>query len=113
MVVTGRVAPDQVAQVSAVLDDALELQVRRLVVDLTHSSGGAPLLPLLARSRAALVARGSALHLVGVALPDLLTALIAAPIEDVFPIYDVVRTKRRPVVADSGRGRSVRRRPAW
>ena len=46
---------------------------------------------LLARARAELADHGGTLRLVGVALPEFLAALTAAPLDEVFLVYDTVR----------------------
>ena len=65
--------------------------VDELVVDLTHAWDSAALLTVLARTRADLAERGGSLRLVGVALPEFLAALTAAPLDEVFLVYDAVR----------------------
>ena len=69
----------------------LAVGVDELVVDLTHAWDSAALLTVLARTRADLAERGGTLRLVGVALPEFLAALTAAPLDEVFLVYDAVR----------------------
>jgi hypothetical protein len=114
--VTGRVDPAKIAEVGATVRGLIAVGVTELVVDLTHSWDGAALLTVLAHGRAELAGRGGTLRLDGVALPEFLAALVAAPLDEVFLVYDAVRRNgddmriRRHGARVDG---SVRRRTDW
>jgi hypothetical protein len=103
VVVTGRVDRAKTTEVSGTVRGLLAVGVDELVVDLTHAWDSAALLTVLARTRAELAAHGGTLWLVGVALPEFLVALNAAPLDEVFLVYDAVRR------ADDPRTTSVQR----
>jgi hypothetical protein len=114
--VTGQVDHAKVTDVSGTVRGLIAVGVTDLVVDLTRSWDGAALLPVLARRHADLADRGGTLRLVGVALPEFLAALAAAPLDEVFLVYEAVRRnsddsrsrRQRPRAAGS-----VRRRTDW
>lgn len=109
--VTGRVDRSRTREVSGTVRGLLAVGVDDLIVDLTHAWDGAALLTVLARTRADLADRGGTLRLVGVALPEFLAALIEAPLDEVFLIYDALHRN-----ADERRARStssVGRRSDW
>jgi hypothetical protein len=110
--VTGRVDHDKVTEVTGTVRGLIGVGVSELVVDLTHAWDGARLLTVLARTRADLADHGGTLRLVGVALPEFLAALTAAPLEEVFLVYDAVRqnSDRTRSTEDT---RSVQRRIDW
>ncbi len=93
--VVGRVDRDKITEVSGAVRGLVAVGVRELVVDLSGSWDGTGLLPVLARTRAALAERGGTLRLVGLALPEYLAALRTAPLDEVFLIYDAVRPSPR------------------
>lgn len=108
--VSGRVDPPLVDHAADTIAGLLAVDVAELRVDLTDSYNGAELLPLLARVRADLVPRGGTLRLLGIALPEYLAALATAPLDQVFLIYEAVRTpcvqvrpSRRPDAPDRER----------
>ncbi len=98
--VTGQVDRAKIGEVSGTVRGLLAVGVSELVVDLTHAWDSAALLTVLARTRAELADHGGTLRLVGVALPEFLAALNAAPLDEVFLVYDAVRRS-----ADDGPGR--------
>ncbi|WP_433037821.1 hypothetical protein [Actinomycetospora sp. CA-053990] len=110
MTVTGRVDRAKVTEVSGIVRGLVAVGVRVLTVDLTASWDGAVLLPVLARARAELAHDGGSLHVVGVALPEFLAALSDAPLDEVFLVYDTVRSEVAP---ETRRTSSVRRRTDW
>ena len=89
--VTGRVDRAKITEVSGTVRGLVAVGVTEVIVDLTHSWDGAALLTVLARTRADLADHGGTLRLVGVALPEFLAALTAAPLDEVFLVYDAVR----------------------
>ena len=91
LAVTGQVDRAKITEVSGTVRGLLAVGVDELVVDLTHAWDSAALLTVLARTRADLAERGGTLRLVGVALPEFLAALTAAPLDEVFLVYDAVR----------------------
>jgi hypothetical protein len=91
VVVTGQVDRSKITEVSGTVRGLLAVGVNDLVVDLTHAWDSAALLSVLARTRAELADQGGTLRLVGVALPEFLGALTAAPLDEVFLVYDAVR----------------------
>ena len=91
LAVTGQVDRAKTTEVSGTVRGLLAVGVDELVVDLTHAWDSAALLTVLARTRADLAERGGTLRLVGVALPEFLAALTAAPLDEVFLVYDAVR----------------------
>ena len=104
VVVSGRVDPPTIAEVTGAISDLVADGVPELTVDLGGSWDGARLLSILAETRHALTERGGTLHLVGVALPEFLAALRGAPLDEVFLVYDAVRQDPR-----RGVGRQSRR----
>jgi hypothetical protein len=108
--VTGRVDRAMVTEVSGTVRGLIAVGVRALVVDLTASWDGAALLPVLARTRAELADDGSSLRVVGVALPEFLAALTEAPLDEVFLVYDTVRSEVAPEERATS---SLRRRTDW
>lgn len=117
VIVTGVVDRVKVTEVSGTIWSLVASGATEVVVDLSHAYDGAALLSVLARTRADLVEHGGSLWLVGVAVPELLSALIAAPLDEVFLVYDAVRRDRESARADRSRTRadvgSVRRRSDW
>ncbi|MFC5061875.1 hypothetical protein [Actinomycetospora atypica] len=116
VVVTGVVDRARATEVSGALRGLVAGRAAEVVVDLTHACDGAALLPALARTRADLVERGGALWLAGVAVPEFLAALVAAPLEEVFLVYDAVSRDAEGTRRASGRGGaagSARRRTDW
>lgn len=116
--VTGVVDRAKVTEVSGTIRGLVAGGATEVVVDLTHATDGAALLTVLARTRAALAEQGGTLWLVGVAVPEFLAALIAAPLEEVFLVYDAVRREAEATGVDRARSRgtipgSVRRRTDW
>ncbi|WP_433784719.1 STAS domain-containing protein [Actinomycetospora sp. CA-101289] len=112
--VTGQVDRAKTGEVSGTVRGLLAVGVSELVVDLTHAWDSAALLTVLARTRAELADHGGSLRLVGVALPEFLAALNAAPLDEVFLVYDAVR--RRADDDPHARERpttSVQRRTDW
>ena len=115
--VTGQVDRVKIIEVSGTVRGLLAVGVSELVVDLTHAWDSAALLTVLARARAELADNGGTLRLVGVALPEFLAALTAAPLDEVFLVYDAVRG----YASDDGASpppeqrptSSVQRRVAW
>jgi hypothetical protein len=117
-VLTGRVDQDRVTEVSSTVRGLIAVGVSELVVDLTHAWDGAALLTVLAGTRADLADHGGTLQLVGVALPEFLAALTAAPLGEVFLVYDAVRqssdrTRSTKDTEDTEDARSVQRRIDW
>lgn len=110
VVVTGRVDRAKVTEVSGTVRGLAAVGVRVLTVDLTASWDSAALLPVLARVRAELADDGGFLRVVGVAVPELLAALSDAPLDEVFLVYDTVRTE---VSSEARQASSVRRRTDW
>ena len=108
--VTGQVDRAKLTEVSGTVRGLVAVGVRVLTVDLTASWDGAALLPVLARARAELADDGGSLHVVGVAVPEFLAALSEAPLEEVFLVYDTVRSEVSP---EARRTSSVRRRTDW
>jgi hypothetical protein len=90
--VVGRVDREKSTEVSGAIRGLVAVGVGELVVDLSGSWDGAGLLPVLARARAALAEQGGTLRLLGVALPEFLAALRTAPLDEVFLIYDTLRS---------------------
>ncbi len=112
--VTGRVTDERVSEVADTVRGLIAVGVDELVIDLTRSWDGAGLLPVLARARAELAERGSSLYLAGVAVPEFLAALQAAPLDEVFLVYDAVRhTSRTTSHVRSALTSSVQRRVEW
>ena len=111
LTVTGQVDRAKITEVSGTVRGLLAVGVDELVVDLTHAWDSAALLSVLARTRAHLAERGGTLRLVGVALPEFLAALTAAPLDEVFLVYDAVRRHADDV--PSAPAASVRRRADW
>ena len=62
---------------------------------------------MLARARAELADDGGSLRVVGVALPEFLAALSDAPLDEVFLVYDTVRSEAS---SEARQANSVRRR---
>jgi hypothetical protein len=110
--VVGRVDREKIIEVSGTFRGLVAVGVRELVVDLTRSWDGSGLLPVLARTRAALADRGGTLRLVGVAMPEFLAALRTAPLDEVFLIYDTVRSYPVAGVPAPRRGDAVAVEPA-
>ncbi len=113
--VTGQVDRAKIGEVSGTVRGLLAVGVSELVVDLTHAWESAALLTVLARTRAELADHGGTLRLVGVALPEFLAALNAAPLEEVFLVYDAVRQSANDG-SDAWGSRptaSVQRRTDW
>jgi len=108
--VTGQVDRAKLTEVSGTVRGLVAVGVRVLTVDLTASWDGAALLPVLARARAELADDGGSLHVVGVALPEFLAALSEAPLDEVFLVYDTVRSEVSPETRQTS---SVRRRTDW
>lgn len=108
--VAGQVDRAKVTEVSGIVRGLVAVGVRVLTVDLTDSWDSAALLPVLARARAELTDDGGSLHVVGVALPEFLAALSVAPLDEVFLVYDTVRSEISPGARQSS---SVRRRTDW
>jgi hypothetical protein len=102
--VIGRVDREKITEVAGAVRGLVAVGVHELVVDLSGSWDGSGLLPVLARTRAALADRGGTLRLVGVALPEFLPALRTAPLDEVFLIYDTVRSNRAVAVPAPRRG---------
>jgi hypothetical protein len=102
VIVSGRVDPPTIAEVSGTISHLVADGVPELTVDLGGSWDGARLLSVLAETRHALIERGGTLHLLGVALPEFLAALRGAPLDEVFLVYDAVRHDPR---RDRGRHR--------
>lgn len=70
---------------------------RNLVVDVSAAHDcDTHLLTVLARTRGLLTELGGTLEVTGVALPQFLTALRAAGLDEVFVVYDALRPDRRP-----------------
>ena len=116
VVVTGVVDRVKVTEVSGTVWSLVASGVTEVVVDLTDSCDGSALLSVLARTRADLAEHGGSLWLVGVAVPEFLAALAAAPLEEVFLVYDAVRrdTEGAPPRRRRARGAgSVQRRADW
>jgi hypothetical protein len=114
VIVTGVVEQVKVTEVSGTVWSLIASGVTEVVVDLTHACDGAVLLTVLARTRADLAEHGGTLWLVGVAVPEFLAALIAAPLEEVFLVYDAVRRDAEGTRARPGRAAgSIRRRTDW
>ena len=110
VVVTGQVDRAKVTEVSGTVRGLVAVGVRVLTVDLTASWDSAALLPVLARARAELADDGGSLRVVGVAVPEFLAALSDAPLDEVFLVYDTVRSEVSPGARCTG---SVRRRADW
>lgn len=108
--VTGQVDRAKVTEVSGTVRGLVAVGVRILTVDLTASWDSAALLPVLARVRAELADDGGFLRVVGVAVPEFLAALSDAPLDEVFLVYDTVRSE---VPAEPRQTSSVRRRADW
>ncbi|MEA2484679.1 MAG: hypothetical protein QOC55_2626, partial [Thermoleophilaceae bacterium] len=114
--VTGVVDSAKVTEVSGTVWSLIASGVTELVVDLTHACDGPALLTVLARTRADLADHGGTLWLVGVAVPEFLAALVAAPLEEVFLVYDAVRRDTEGTRTRGRRARgigSVQRRTDW
>lgn len=112
--ITGRVTDEKVNEVANTVRGLIAVGVDELIVDLTHTWDGAGLLSVLARARAELADRGGSLHLAGVAVPEFLAALQAAPLDEVFLIYDAVRhTPRTTNRTRPAPTPSVQRRADW
>ncbi len=113
--VTGQVDRAKTGEVSGTVRGLLAVGVSELVVDLTHAWDSAALLTVLARTRAELADHGGSLRLVGVALPEFLAALNAAPLDEVFLVYDAVRrsTDDGPDARETRPTASVQRRIDW
>jgi hypothetical protein len=110
VVVTGQVDRAKATEVSGTVRGLVAVGVRVLTVDLTASWDSATLLPVLARARAELADDGGSLHVVGVALPEFLAALSDAPLDEVFLVYDTIRSEVTPEARQTS---SVRRRTDW
>jgi hypothetical protein len=110
VVVTGQVDRAKVTEVSGIVRGLVAVGVRVLTVDLTASWDSTALLPVLARARAELADDGGSLRVVGVALPEFLAALSDAPLDEVFLVYDTVRSEVSPETRQTS---SVRRRTDW
>ena len=115
LAVTGQVDRAKITEVSGTVRGLLAVGVDELVVDLTHAWDSAALLTVLARTRADLAERGGTLRLVGVALPEFLAALSAAPLDEVFLVYDAVRRHADDTPSAHGESpaASVQRRGDW
>ncbi|WP_433038037.1 STAS domain-containing protein [Actinomycetospora sp. CA-053990] len=111
LTVTGQVDRAKITEVSGTVRGLLAVGVDELVVDLTHAWDSAALLSVLARTRADLAERGGTLRLVGVALPEFLAALTAASLDEVFLVYDAVRSNAED--RHSAPMASVQRRVDW
>jgi hypothetical protein len=110
VVVTGQVDRAKVTEVSGIVRGLVAVGVRVLTVDLTASWDSTALLPVLARARAEMADDGGSLRVVGVALPEFLAALSDAPLDEVFLVYDTVRSEVSPETRQTS---SVRRRADW
>jgi hypothetical protein len=108
--VTGQVDRARVTEVSGTVRGLVAVGVRVLTVDLTAAWDSAALLPVLARARAELADDGGLLRVVGVALPEFLAALSDAPLDEVFLVYDTVRSEAS---SEARQASSVRRRTDW
>jgi hypothetical protein len=78
---------------ASTINGLLAVGVRELVVDLTGAHNAAVLLPVLAKARRDLLAEAGTLRVVGVVVPEILDALSAAPLDEVFIVYDAVRDR--------------------
>ncbi len=115
--VTGRVDGATVNEVSETVRGLVAVGVRELTVDLAQCWDGAGLLTVLARTRADLTDHGGSLRVLGVALPEFLAALLSAPLDEVFLVYDALRRDSRdpaaPARTASAPSSSVQRRTDW
>jgi len=91
--VVGHADSTKATDLASTINGLLAVGVRELVVDLTQAHNAAVLLPVLAKARRDLLAEDGKLRVVGVAVPEILAALSAAPLDEVFIVYDAVRDR--------------------
>ena len=92
VVVMGRVDRAATVQVSGAIRGLYAVGVRHLVVDVSAATDCDPwLLTVLARAHAKLAADSGALNIVGVRLPQFVSALRTAALDEAFIIFDAVR----------------------
>lgn len=107
----GAVDRAAITEASGTIRGLIAAGLRHVVVDLSETDEvDGRLLTMLARTHAQLGAdpeRPGSLRIVGVQLPQFLAALQAAPLEEVFVIYDAMRYATTDPVAP----RAVRPRP--
>jgi anti-anti-sigma regulatory factor len=103
----GRADRLTIIQLSGVLRGLRAVGVRHVVVDMTGALDyDGRLLAVLVRARNQLADVDGELKIAGVILPQVLDALGAATLEEVFLIYDAVRRDNQPPVAKApARGR--------
>lgn len=97
--VTGPADRDAVCQIGGAIRGLYAVGIRDLVVDLSRMvSCDTRLLTALTRERARFVDTGGHLAIVGVQLPEILAALRAARLDEVFVIYDAMRRDNRRTI---------------
>lgn len=91
VLVVGPADPGTVEQVAGWVHALVSTGVTKLVIDVTAAHDvDRRLLTLLARTRAVLGARGGTLQVTAMALPQFLTALHDASLDEVFVVYDAL-----------------------
>jgi anti-anti-sigma regulatory factor len=96
---SGRADRVTINQVSGVIRGLRAVGIRHLVIDVSRVLAcDRRLLTVLARAHAQLADDTGALTITGVKLPQFLTALQAAGLDEVFVIYDAVRRETLPAV---------------
>jgi anti-anti-sigma regulatory factor len=88
----GRVDRAAISQVKGAIRGFRATGVRDLVIDLSAATEcDGRLLTVLASARAQLADDAGALTITGARLPQFLTAMLAATVEEVFVLYDALR----------------------
>ena len=92
VLVMGRANRAATVQVSGTIRGLYAVGIRHLVVDVSAATDCDPwLLTVLARAHAQLAADSGTLRIVGVKLPQFVSALRTAALDEAFIIYDAVR----------------------
>jgi hypothetical protein len=104
--ILGKADRATISQFSGVIRGLRAVGIRQLIVDMSAALDcDGRLLTALARAHAQLADETGALRITGVNLPQFLTALQAATLDEVFVIYDAVRRatpSRTPTLTAAG-----------